>query len=162
MICFDVSTLVKARPGASMSLNVDIGSYNLGDLEVDFLRGTIRVIRVQSGLLVQGTVETQSKLDCVRCLESFVFPVALELEETFRLPGVSPKPEMPYQVNGDGSIDLAPLIRELAWVAIPMKPLCRPDCRGLCPQCGANLNSESCECERLQVDPRWALLGDLL
>jgi len=65
-------------------------------------------------------------------------------------------------VSDDGWLDLTPLLREQAWVALPMKPLCRPDCKGLCPQCGANLNLESCTCESVKIDPRLALLKDLL
>ncbi|RLC90702.1 MAG: hypothetical protein DRI79_04605, partial [Chloroflexi bacterium] len=89
MIRFDVSALTQARLGTSLTLNVDIGPQSLTDLEVDFLRGTVRVIRVQGGLLVQGTVETQVWLECVRCLDSFALPITLELEETFGLSGAS-------------------------------------------------------------------------
>ncbi|NIV30868.1 MAG: DUF177 domain-containing protein, partial [Anaerolineae bacterium] len=53
-------------------------------------------------------------------------------------------------------------LREQAWLAIPMKPLCRADCKGLCPQCGATLNLESCACETERIDPRLELLKDLL
>lgn len=164
MIRFDVSALTKARLGTSLTLDVDAGPQSLADVELDFLRGTIRVVRVQGGLLVQGTVESQLCLECVRCLEPFVFPIALELEEVFRLPGAGPSPTLDasYVVGDDGWLDLAPLLRELAWVATPMKPLCHSDCKGLCPQCGANLNLESCTCERVRIDPRLAALRDLL
>jgi uncharacterized protein len=162
MIRFDVSVLAKARPGASLTLNVDTGPQSLTDLEVDFLRGTIRVVRVRGGLFVQGIVKSQLCLECVRCLESFVLPITLELEEIFRLPGAGLSPDVSYAVGDDGWLDLAPLLREYAWVAIPMKPLCHPDCKGLCPQCGANLNLESCTCESARIDPRLALLKDLL
>jgi uncharacterized protein len=162
MIRFDVFALTKARLGASLVLNVDTGPQSLTDLELDFLRGTIQVIRVQGGLLVQGTVESRLGLECVRCLEPFVLPITLELEEIFRLPGAGLRPDGLYAVGDGGWLDLAPLLREQAWVAIPMKPLCRADCRGFCPQCGANLNLESCTCETGRVDPRLALLEDLL
>lgn len=163
MIRFDVSVLTKARLGASLTLNVDTGPQSLTDLEVDFLRGTIRVVRVREGLLVQGIVKSQLSLECVRCLESFVLPITLELEEIFRLPGAGASiPDVFYVVGDDGWLDLAPLLREDAWVAIPMKPLCDADCKGLCPQCGANLNIESCTCESAGIDPRLALLKDLL
>jgi uncharacterized protein len=163
MIRFDVSVLTKARLGASLTLNVDTGPQSLTDLEVDFLRGTIRVVRVRGGLLVQGIVESQLCLECVRCLESFVLPITLELEEIFRLPGAGAStPDVSYTVGDDGWLDLASLLREDAWVAIPMKPLCHADCKGLCPQCGANLNLESCTCESARIDPRLALLKDLL
>jgi uncharacterized protein len=163
MIRFDVSVLTKARLGASLTLNVDTGPQSLTDLDVDFLRGTIRVVRVRGGLLVQGIVESQLCLECVRCLEFFALPITLELEEIFRLPGAGAStPDVPYAVGDDGWLDLAPLLREGAWVAIPMKPLCHADCKGLCPQCGANLNLESCTCESAGIDPRLALLKDLL
>ena len=162
MIRFDVSTLTKARLGTSLTLNVDTGPQDLTDLELDFVRGTIQVVRVQGGLLVRGTVESQLGLECVRCLDPFVLPVTLELEETFRLPEAGPRPDLVYAVSDNDWLDLAPLLREQAWVVLPMKPLCHADCKGLCPQCGANLNVESCTCENVQVDPRLAVLKNLL
>ena len=162
MIRFDVSTLTKAQLGASLTLDVDTGPQHLTDLELDFLHGTIQVVRVQGGLLVRGTLKSELHLDCVRCLEPFVLPITLELEEIFRLPDASPMPASPYSVGVDGWLDLAPLLREVAWVAIPMKPLCAPDCKGLCPQCGVNLNHESCTCRYDKVDPRLEILKNLL
>jgi len=163
MIRFDVSALTKARLlGASFTLNVDTGPQSLTDLKVNFLRGTVQAVRVQGGLLVRGTVKSQLGLECVRCLEPFVLPITLELEETFRLPGTGPKLDVSYTVSDGGWLDLAPLLREQAWVVIPIKPLCNSDCKGLCPQCGANLNLGSCTCERVKVDPRLALLRDML
>ncbi|HDQ74048.1 MAG TPA: DUF177 domain-containing protein [Chloroflexi bacterium] len=162
MIRFDVSALIKARLGASLVLDIDTGHQDLTDLSVDFLRGTVQAIRVENGLLVQGSLESQLGLACVRCLESVVLPFSFELEETFRLPGASPKPDILYQVDEDGWLNLTPLLREYAWVAIPMKPLCSPNCQGLCPQCGTNRNVEICWCDTSQIDPRLAMLKDLL
>lgn len=162
MIRFDVSAFTRAPLATSLALSVDTGPQSLIDLEVDFLRGTIQVIRVQGGLLVRGAVESQLELECVRCLESFVLSVTLELEEIFRLPGAGLAPDGSYAVSSDGWLDLVPLLREQAWVAIPMKSLCHLDCKGLCSQCGANLNLESCTCDRIRVDARLALLKDLL
>ena len=170
MLLFDVSALIKARLGTSLVLDVDAGPQSLigGStapvevLEMGFAHGTVQVTRVQDGLLVQGAVESQLKLECVRCLEPFTFPVTLELEDTFRLPQASPKPEMPYTVSKDGWLNLTLLLREQSWLAIPMKPLCHPDCKGLCSQCGVNLNFEACDCEEEQFDPRLAALKNLL
>lgn len=162
MVRFDVSALTKARLGASLTLNVNTGPQNLTDLEVDFFRGILRAIRVQGGILTQGAIESQLGLECVRCLEPFNLVITLEIEETFRLPGTSPRADAPYAVSEAGWLDLAPLLREQCWLSIPMKPLCRPDCKGLCPQCGANLNFELCTCRESSVDPRLALLKELL
>ncbi len=170
MVRFDVSVLIKARLGAALTLDVDAGPQSLDDsssefapaLEVDFLRGTVQAIRVQGGLLVQGALESQLGLECVRCLAPFALPVTLQLEETFRLAGTNPKPDMPYAVSDSGWLDLTPLLREQGWLSIPMKPLCSADCKGLCPQCGADLNLESCACEKVKIDPRMAALEELL
>jgi uncharacterized protein len=170
MLHFDVSALIKARLGVSLAFDVGAGPQSLFDgstdpaetLELDFVRGAIQVIRVQDGLLVQGAVESQLKLECVRCLEPFAFPTTLELEDTFRLPEATPKPEAPYTISNDGWLDLTLLLREQSWLAIPMKPLCCSDCNGLCPQCGVNLNLESCDCENKIIDPRLAALKELL
>jgi uncharacterized protein len=162
MVRFDVSALSGAPVGTALALDVDAGPQSLTDLEVDFFRGTARVTRVQGGLLVQGTVESQLELECVRCLEPFILPLALELEETFRLAGTRPRPEIPYSVSDNGWLDLIPLLREQSWLSIPMKPLCDPNCKGLCPQCGVNFNSESCSCEKTKIDPRLSVLEELL
>ena len=162
MIRFDVSTLVEARPGAAVSLTVDTGPRCLDDVEVGFLRGTIGVTRVKSGLLVQGTLESRLRIDCGRCLESYDLPVTLELEETFGLPGPNSREDTPYSISTNGWLDLAPLLRELSWLEIPFKPLCGPTCKGLCSRCGERLDSETCTCEEAELDPRWAALRDLV
>jgi uncharacterized protein len=162
MIRFDVSTLIRSRLGSTLDFTMITGPQRLSDVEVGYLRGPIRVTRVQAGLLVQGHAEAELKLGCVRCLEPFVLPLELELEETFRLCGSRPRPDLPNEVREDGWIELAPVLREQAWVATPMKPLCSPDCKGLCPECGANLNTEPCDCGRGAIDPRWASLEELL
>ena len=162
MLVFDVSTLLKAPLGKSLTLDIDTGPKVLDDLEVDYLRGSVQVIRVAEGLFVEGMVKSQLKLECVRCLEPFAFPATLELAELFRMPGTTLRPDAIYAVDENGKIDLAPLIREHAWLAIPMKPLCDPECKGLCPHCGVNLSIESCECEEVHVDPRLAPLKEFL
>lgn len=162
MVRFDVSSLIKTQPGTTLTWEISTGPRKLEDLEVGYLRGVVRVTRVQAGLLVQGTLESQLSLECVRCLEPFDLQVALELEETFRLPGTGFQPEMPYAVEESGWLDLAPLLREQGWLAIPMKPLCKPSCKGMCPHCGVNLNIESCTCQDSDIDPRLALLKELL
>jgi len=175
MVRFDISVLAQARLGAALTLDVDVGPQCLTDgstarpksepaqaMEVDFLRGNLQVTRVQGSLLVQGALESQLKLECVRCLNPFVLPITLQLEEMFRLAGTTHKPEMPYAVSDNGWLDLTPLLREQSWLSIPMKPLCNSDCKGLCPQCGANLNFESCACENVRINPHLATLEELL
>ncbi|MCP4539259.1 MAG: DUF177 domain-containing protein [Chloroflexi bacterium] len=163
MIRFDVSVLVQARLGTSLTLNIDTGPQHLTDLEVDFLRGPVQAIRVQDGLLVQGTVESQLGLACVRCLKPFVFSIAVDLEEIFRLSEIEDsEPDGTYALEDDNWLNLTPLLREQTWITVPVKPLCHSNCGGLCPQCGANLDLEPCACAHEKVNPRLALLKDLL
>lgn len=162
MLTFNVSRLLRASPGRSLTLDIDTGPRELEDLEVDFLRGTVYVTRVEEGLFVEGMVESRLQLECARCLAPFAFPVSLQLAEMFRMAESNPRPGAIYAVSEDGELDLAPLIRELAWLAIPMKHLCDAECEGFCPHCGVDLNKESCECEEMHVDPRLARLKELL
>jgi uncharacterized protein len=162
MLTFDVSSLLKAPLGKSLTLDIDEGPQVLEDLEVEFLCGSVQAIRVDKGLFVDGTVKSQLRLECARCLDPFTFPVTLELAETFRMPGTDPTSGAVYAVGEDGELDLAPLIRELAWLAIPMKHLCDPECKGLCPHCFVNLNEQPCQCEEIRIDPRLAALKEFL
>ena len=116
-----------------------------------------------------GTVETRLRLACSRCLDPFDVPVAVSVDLMY----------LPHRVNtGDGEmeisdedlstafyrdeqIDLEQLIREQFQLSLPMKPLCRDSCRGLCPMCGSNLNSERCSCDTSWRDPRLAALAAL-
>ena len=116
-----------------------------------------------------GRVETTLELPCSRCLEPFTLPV----DQTFDLH------YQPHAQNtGDGEreieeddlttafyendeIDLGQLMREQFYLALPMKPLCTGDCKGLCPVCGTNLNRGTCDCKREWEDPRMAALREL-
>ncbi|HSR69726.1 MAG TPA: DUF177 domain-containing protein [Acidobacteriota bacterium] len=119
---------------------------------------------------IKGRVEGRLNLPCCRCLE----PVPLEVDKSFQVE-YCPDPELAEEgeefeleyedletgfYRGD-KIDLAGLVNEQLLLEVPMKPICRPDCKGLCPQCGANWNEESCECSQESLDPRLAVLAKL-
>lgn len=161
MLEFDLSPLLGVRPGEQMAFGLDEGPRRLEDISVTYLRGSLSFTRVQGGILVEGTVETQVEVQCVRCLEPFLLDASLEIEETIGLPG-GPRPGVTYAVNAEGLFDAEPLLREQAWVEVPIKPLCREDCQGLCPECGQNLNLGRCSCRAGEVDPRMAVLAALL
>ena len=162
MLRFDASPLVGAQLGASLVLDVETGPRTLIDLQVESLRGVLQVTRIQGSLLLQGTIQAELHLECVRCLDPFDLPVTLELEDTYTLPGVAPESKDSLTVGDDGTLDLTPLLREQAWLAIPMKALCSEDCRGICPNCGANLNKKRCKCSTEHIDPRLSALKELL
>lgn len=139
-------------------------------LEPVAVRG--RVERLRSGFRFHGRLQTVVRLPCSRCLEPYGLPLALPFDLVYRAapaePGAAdaadeaPDPEDPAVAYLDeGRIDLAHLIREQLYLALPLKPLCKADCRGLCPQCGIQRNVDTCDCEPAEPDPRWAALKAL-
>ncbi len=140
-------------------LDVPIPVRVSDDLMLNGLHGTLHLSRNSRGVLVEGTLATQLHTDCARCLEDATIPVEIDLQELYVYP---PEPGVPFVVADDGNLDLAPLIREEAIVSTPQIALCRPDCAGLCPNCGANLNEGPCGCDPEPIDPRMAALSQLL
>ena len=117
-----------------------------------------------------GTVRTELELPCSRCLEPFRMPVDTSFDLRF-LPATEMAAEDEREVQDDDldtsyyrddQIDLNELLREQFYLALPMKPLCRDDCNGLCPQCGTNWNTGTCTCTPEWEDPRLAALKGLM
>ena len=117
-----------------------------------------------------GTVVTELELPCSSCLEPFRLPVAAPFDLRY-LPASEVSSDGEREVDDEDletsyyendAIDLNGLMREQFYLALPMKPLCRDDCRGLCPQCGTNLNTGNCSCAPGWEDPRLAALKNLL
>ena len=113
-----------------------------------------------------GRVRTQLELGCSRCLEPFRLPVDAPFDIRY-LPLANASAEGEREVAEedletsyyqDDQIDLDGLLREQFYLALPMKPLCEENCRGLCPQCGINLNTAACDCAPVWEDPRLAPL----
>ena len=117
-----------------------------------------------------GRMRTTLETDCGRCLDPFEIPVDAAFDLMF-LPETGATPEGERELQDadvgvsfykDDTIDLGEVMREQFFLALPMKPLCRPDCQGLCPVCGVNRNRERCDCRAEWVDPRMAELKKLL
>lgn len=117
-----------------------------------------------------GTVRATLRLACGRCLEPYPVPVDSAFDLRY-LPHAANTGDGEREVGEDDLttafyrddvIDLGELVREQFYLAVPMKPLCREDCRGLCPQCGTNLNRDTCMCTGRWSDPRLAGLRSLL
>jgi uncharacterized protein len=89
----------------------------------------------------------------VRCLSEATVEFLVELSDHFVYPPATTS-ENEYSVGDGDAIDLAPILRENAILVAPMHVLCRPDCRGLCSQCGQDLNEVQCDCEHSAIDPR--------
>ncbi len=109
-----------------------------------------------------GHVASSLTLACGRCLDDIVLPVDLSFDLLY-LPHTDNAGEGEVEVEDDDltttfytndEIDLGQLALEQFYLAVPMKPLCRESCRGLCPECGTNLNTATCSCVREWTDPR--------
>jgi uncharacterized protein len=127
------------------------------------------VFKDKQAFRLAGRVQTTLELKCSRCLEPFTTPVDQEFDLRYQ----------PHAVNtGDGEreieeddlttafyekdeIDLGHLMHEQFVLSLPMKPLCEEACKGLCPECGTNLNRGTCDCKPVWEDPRLAALREL-
>ena len=116
-----------------------------------------------------GRVRTVLELPCDRCLEPFTLPVDAAFDLRYQ-PHADNTGEGEREIEEDDlstafydnqTIDLGQLMREQFYLSVPMKPLCREDCRGLCAICGTNLNRGACDCKREWEDPRLAALKQL-
>ena len=130
---------------------------------------TVDVHKDGRNVRLTGRLRTELECDCSRCLDPFVVPVDAPLDLLF-LPAAENAGEGEQEVDQDDlgvsfyrddTIDLAEVLREQFYLALPMKPLCREACRGLCPVCGVNRNRETCACQSEWVDPRMDALRSL-
>ena len=117
----------------------------------------------------QGSLKALVQMECARCLGSFEREVANQTDfiicdrDSFEARAKEAIDDEDYAFfqGSDLSVDLSDIVRQTVILAISMKPLCSEDCRGLCPDCGANLNDDSCRCRAEKTDPRWDALKKL-
>lgn len=159
---FNFGFLLEANLGTSRTIELDYPSILLEDeVTLEPLTGSFQAIRNSKGIYVTGKLQSNIESECARCLTPSSLPILIELDDLFyHPPHTTPTGE--FSVGEDGFIDLAPLVRQLSLLELPMQHFCRPDCKGLCPNCGQNLNEETCHCEVERIDPRLSSLRDLL
>ena len=118
----------------------------------------LRLESVVEGVLVTGAAEVTLTGQCGRCLEPISFDEEIDLQELYLYPDKEPDDEEASRLEDD-LLDLEPLLRDTVVLDLPYTPLCRPDCAGLCPDCGANLNTDPDHAHDDRIDPRWAGLS---
>ena len=159
---FNFGFMLEADFGTIRRIELDYPSIKLSDdLTLSPLKGFITATRTTEGIYIQGELESAAALECARCLTETIVPLEFTVDELFYYPPQSAPPGE-NRVGEDGMIDLAPLVRELSLLSLPVKVLCRDDCQGLCQECGANLNDGDCGCDSGEIDPRLAALQQLL
>ncbi|MGB8656687.1 MAG: DUF177 domain-containing protein [Candidatus Zixiibacteriota bacterium] len=130
-------------------------------------RVELTVSKSQDQLICRGKVTTPVVLGCSRCLTPYERSFSADLDFVVNL---SAEPEETDTEEGDYYIadassaffGIDDLVREAVLLALPLKPLCSEDCKGLCPMCGTDLNRSPCHCVKRETDPRWDKLRGLL
>ena len=168
---YNVAQLMKAPVGTTQINDFHEEDFQADDIihVVGPLDGHVRMRRTNQGLLVDGWVDLTLQLECDRCLKIFEQPMHLTFEEQFypTVDVVSGLPLAPFDeeeifpIDAHHELDLTEAIRQNALTALPMVTLCQEDCKGLCSQCGHDLNLGPCECKPV-VDARLSVLEKLL
>jgi uncharacterized protein len=141
----NVGFLINQPIGTSREFLFDFPLIHLHpDLDLNQFAGTAKISRTPQGLLVQGKFQSGVTAECVRCLNEFGQPLQIDFSELYAFSSRSVS-ESGLILPEDGHIDLEPLVREYLLIEIPISPLCKPDCKGLCSVCGENLNEADCE-----------------
>jgi uncharacterized protein len=160
----NVAGLLGEGPGSHRDVDVAGLRIDLGeDLRQGApIEGRLRIARTNRGLLVTGRLRTSLLAECGRCLTPVEVPIAVEIHEE-ALPSVDLHSGQPLETTAEPEIirisdhhelDLEPLVREAIQLAEPIAPVCRPDCPGLCPICGAELASGDHAHDPGPIDPR--------
>lgn len=139
---------------AAFTEAVSTGLINLPAGREVMVTGSVE--SVGDGVLVDARVETVMDAQCSRCLVDFSLPVDVEFQELF----VYPEQAQDYADEDvsfihDDAVDLTETVRDAIIIDQPLIPLCRPDCRGLCPECGADLNADPDHSHGEAIDSRW-------
>ena len=165
------------RINVSQQLKASMGSireYEVSEIVnlvsgQSMVQGEVGLMRTDRGILARGTLHTDVEVTCSRCLSLFSCPLILNIEEEYFPIAdvasgasllVSEEPGC-FTIDEYHVIDLTEVIRQCALLTIPMKPLCRGDCAGLCPDCGHNLNQGPCHCSPQETEHCWSELSKL-
>jgi len=164
---FRVSQELRQAVGTEFSLELRRGSLFLDDqVALSDLEGSARLLRTDRGLLVSVRARAVIGGTCSRCVSPLQSPIEFNLEEEF-IPIVDPvsgahitaaEAEESFVIDAGLTLDLGEALRQYALISSPSKPLCRPDCAGICPTCGANLNDGRCTCPP-RIDAQWEALA---
>lgn len=145
-----VHTTVAAPVGLGIEV---IGVPEGSPVELD-----LRLEAVVEGVLITGTASAQLVGECVRCLTEVTDDVEVDVQELFTYAESEADDEEASHLDGELA-DLEPVLRDAIVLDLPFQPVCRPDCRGLCPECGRDLNTVEEHAHGGGADPRWAALA---
>jgi len=160
----NVAQLIKESIGSKHNCHID---ESIGMNDINAVKGDVTLTRTKSGIMVKGEMTASVRGTCSRCLKLIDYEVSYDFEEealpsTIISEGLSPQTQSDNLTIDESQIlDLSEVIQQYALLAMPIKPLCRPDCAGICPCCGQDLNQTTCQCPPNARDQRWSKLISL-
>lgn len=158
----NVGFLLKEGVGYSREITINEPRLEIApDLTVEQFQGTLTLTRTPQGLYASGRLSGRVPDECSRCLMEIEQTVSSRFSELYHYPPET-APEDGHIIPDDMNLDFSKVVREDMLLSQPMQPLCRPDCRGLCPNCGKNWNDGPCQCPSDEGDPRLSVLKKLL
>jgi len=159
---FNVGFIIHEEVGYNHDFPFAFQKIILGDdLELRNLEGLANVGKTPQGLVLQSDFSAETTLSCVRCLTEFNHELDWSFTELYAFDKRS-ETDSGLLLPEDAHIDLAELLREYALLEIPISPVCKENCKGLCPECGQNLNEKDCGHRPAEADSPFAKLKDLL
>lgn len=159
---FNVGFIIHEEIGYNHDFPFAFDKITLGDdLELRNFEGIINVGKTPQGLILQADFSAETTLNCVRCLTDFNYEFNWNFTELFAFDKRS-ETDSGLIIPDDAHIDAADLLREYALLEIPISPICKEDCQGLCIECGQNLNEKDCGHRPDEGDSPFAKLKDLL
>ncbi|HRV68913.1 MAG TPA: YceD family protein [Marmoricola sp.] len=156
------------RPGSQRKLSLEVpapaqlGIEFLGVPEGDLIHLDLRLEAVMEGVLLTGTASATLVGECVRCLDAISDDSRVSLQELYMYDVPDNDEDEDVSKLEDDLLDLEPLLRDAVVLALPFQPVCREDCPGLCPECGARLADDPDHQHEQAIDPRWAGLEGLV
>ena len=158
----NVGFIAHEEIGRSHDFPFEFEKIILGDdLELRSFDGIVNIGRTPQGLVLQADFSAETTVMCVRCLQDFEQELDWSFTELYAFDKRS-ETESGLILPEDGHIDLAEMLREYALLEVPISPICKPDCQGLCTECGQNLNEMDCGHSPEENDSPFAKLKDLL
>lgn len=154
--------------GATSRYDLEEPRMMVDAMEFTSLHGTLGLLRTDRGLLATVEIEATELTICSRCAKAIDVPVDVSFKEEY-LPYIDPRTstrvkvyegEDNFRIGDDHVLDLTEAMRQYILTSEPQKPLCKPDCAGLCPECGTDWNETACRCSGT-IDGRWAALAVL-
>ena len=167
----NVVQLLREPSGSTRTLDLDevfLPSYGA---DVEPVQGTVSLLRTDKGIWVSAKLNSNTQCTCSRCLIEYDHPLHISIEEEFfplanpyngTRTDVSGVSEESFRIDHNHVLNLTDAMKQYYALSVPMKPVCREDCAGICLDCGVDRNVSQCTCKRIGRDARWGKLLDLV